>query len=379
VRVLFTATPGYGHVFPMIPLAKAFLAAGHEVRWVTSADLCPVVAGAGLDVTAAGLAGDRLQALEQNLLPRRNALPPDQRAEFMFPARFGEGLAPAMLPELLAIAREWRPDLVVHEHGELAAPLVGRLVGARIVTHAFGGGIPAAFVAEAGERVRALWSEHGLDLPPHAGCYADGFLDICPAAVQSVPIDHVPNRMALRPVAYSGQDTSWEPPPGDDPLVYLTLGTVHVQQPLLALALESLADLDLRVLVALGPEGDQEVLGPHPSNVTLSTWVPQAQVLPHCAVVVSHAGSGTFLGALAAGVPQLCLPQAADQFRNAAGGVRAGAALWLPPDQVSGPAVVTAVQRLLVEPSFRTAAAGVADDVGRMPSPADVVALLVSR
>ena len=46
--------PGYGHVLPMVPLARALLAAGHEVLWATSADACPRVAAAGIETAPAG-------------------------------------------------------------------------------------------------------------------------------------------------------------------------------------------------------------------------------------------------------------------------------------------------------------------------------------
>jgi UDP:flavonoid glycosyltransferase YjiC (YdhE family) len=102
-------------------------------------------------------------------------------------------------------------------------------------------------------------------------------------------------------------------------------------------------------------------------------------VLEQCAVVVSHGGSGTFLGALAQGRPQLCLPQAADQFRNAEGGRRAGAALALMPGEVSPSSLVAAVTRLLDDLTVRDAAVRVAAEIAAMPSPDRVVELLVER
>jgi UDP:flavonoid glycosyltransferase YjiC (YdhE family) len=48
VRVLFSSTFGYGHMFPMYPLARAFLAAGHDVLWATSADAGDRLHAAGL-------------------------------------------------------------------------------------------------------------------------------------------------------------------------------------------------------------------------------------------------------------------------------------------------------------------------------------------
>lgn len=133
----------------------------------------------------------------------------------------------------------------------------------------------------------------------------------------------------------------------------------------------------MRLLVAVGPDADPAALDSQPPNVQVERWVHQPQVLAHCAVVVSHGGSGTFLGALADGLPQLCLPQAADQFRNAEGGRRSGAALVLTPREASSQAVAHAVATLLAEDGFRRAAARVAAEIADMPSPADVVEALV--
>lgn len=38
MRITFAAVPAYGHVFPMVPLAAAAAAAGHDVTLVASDD-----------------------------------------------------------------------------------------------------------------------------------------------------------------------------------------------------------------------------------------------------------------------------------------------------------------------------------------------------
>jgi UDP:flavonoid glycosyltransferase YjiC (YdhE family) len=297
----------------------------------------------------------------------------------MFPAMFGAALTPPMATDLLAVATQWRPDLMIHEHGELASPLVGALLGVPSLTHAFGGGIPAAFVADAGERLEPLWRQHGVEEPPFAGCFAAPYLDICPPSVQIVPLDHLPAIQPLRPVPYAGEVSGTEPDVLSDtsvPLVYLTLGTVSASGTLLSSAIAGIASLDVRLLVTVGPKVEPASLGSLPDHVTVERFVPQTQVLPRASVVVSHAGSGTFLGALGHGVPQLCLPQAADQFRNAEGGVRAGAALTLPPATATPEPIAGAVRRLLTEGAFRDCATAVADEIRAMPSPGDVVSVL---
>ena len=374
MRVLFSSTFGYGHVFPMLPLARAFRDAGHEVLWATSDQATHLVADVGLDTAPAGLSGPALRSGLAPLHARAAEIAPPERAAFMFPQMFGALLAPPMAADLLPLARDWGPDLLVHEHGELAAPVVGAVLGTPSVTHSFGGAIPAEIVASAGRALAPLWSAHGLEPDPYAGCFTAPYLDICPPSVQSVPMDHIPAIQPLRPVAQVRRQL----PAEDPPLVYLTLGTVQNHAPVLPTVAAALAGLPVRVLVTVGPDGDPEALGVLPDNVEVQRWVDQDEVLSRCSVVVSHAGSGTFLGALAAGRPQLCLPLAADQFRNAAGGLRSGAALTLVPGQVTAESVTEAMSQLLDDDEFGARARVVQSEMADMPSPAEVVDRLVS-
>ena len=109
-------------------------------------------------------------------------------------------------------------------------------------------------------------------------------------------------------------------------------------------------------------------LGRLPANVTVRTWVDQADLLPHVDVVVHHGGSGTTLGALTVGVPQLVLPQGADQFANAEALCAAGAALRLLPGDVTADAVAEQVRQLLPgtgEGGHRDAARALAAEIAR--------------
>ncbi len=222
-----------------------------------------------------------------------------------------------------------------------------------------------------------LWRSHGLEVPPYAGAFEHLYLDICPPAVQTVPMGHIPRRQPLRPGTYAGA----EPPDVrsllDDgsgrPLVYLTLGTVQNREALFRELLGAVAALDVRVLVTLGPGADPSTLGPQPAGVRVEAYVAQSAVLPHTDVVVSHAGSGTVLAVLGQGLPQLCLPQAADQFRNAAGVDQAGAGLRMSPQEATPAAVADGVRRLLAEPEFAAAAQRVSAEIAAMPSAEEVV------
>lgn len=93
-------------------------------------------------------------------------------------------------------------------------------------------------------------------------------------------------------------------------------------------------------------------------------------------MVASHGGSGTVLAALGMAIPQLCLPQAADQFINAAAVARSGAGLAVPPGEVGPAAVGSAVRQLLDDPAHRRHAQLVADEIASMPSPDEVASVL---
>ena len=103
----------------------------------------------------------------------------------------------------------------------------------------------------------------------------------------------------------------------------------------------------------------------------------QSAVLPLVDLIVHHGGTGTVLSALEVGLPQLLLPQGADQFFNAEILTAAGAARALPNDAQQPGAIGEAVQALLGDSPERQAAARLRDEIAAMPSPSDVVPALV--
>ena len=380
MRVLFTCNPGFGHVHPMMPLAQALAARGHEVRWAVAPEACARIESAGFGTFPAGIAGADRRAAFDRCLAGVQALAPNQRPERMFPAFFGEVCTPPMLDDLLPVLDTWPPALIVNDASELAAPLAGRLRGVPHVTHAFGALLPESRVAAAATAIAPLWEAHGVEVPPYAGSYDHLYLDIYPPPIRFGSYDHVPQVQALRPVPFDAIDGDVAEPvvAGDRPLVYLTFGTVFNEPRLFAAAMAGVAPLDVDVLVTVGPAADPGALGPVPPNVRVERYVPQTAVLPHCAVVASHAGSGTFLASLGLGIPQLCLPQAADQFINAGQGAASGAAITLGPGEASPDAIADAVGRLLHEPAFAGAARRLSGEIEAMPSPDDVAGVLES-
>ncbi|MGH7171145.1 MAG: glycosyltransferase [Gemmataceae bacterium] len=84
-----------------------------------------------------------------------------------------------------------------------------------------------------------------------------------------------------------------------------------------------------------------------PDEIGHFDYLPLSQVLPRSAALVSHGGIGTVSQALAAGIPQLVMPMAFDQFPNAARLVRLGVTRSLPAKAYRSPAVALALADLL--------------------------------
>jgi UDP:flavonoid glycosyltransferase YjiC (YdhE family) len=237
-------------------------------------------------------------------------------------------------------------------------------------------------VRRAGEEVAPLWRAQGLEPRPYGGLYDHLYLDIYPPSLQVPGGEHLGARQLVRPVAFAGAADEGAHREITDrtgkPLVYLTFGTFFNDGDAFRTALAGIRDVGVGLVVTVGPDGDPGAFGPQPPRVVVERYIPQTLLLPACDVVASHAGSGTMLATLALGIPQLCLPQAADQFLNAAAVARAGAALTLPPGEVSAAGVGEAIRRLLDEGGFRTQARRLAGEIASMPSPEEVVSVLES-
>lgn len=380
MRVLLTSPGLVGHIHPLVPLAVALRSRGHEVRWATGPDGCERVRRAGFDAVSSGLSQAERFAQFEARHPEIRRMPPHERPDVMFGKLFGDVSAPPALADLLAILEEWRPELVINDAGELAAPIAATTIGVPHVTHGFGALLPEARVRRAGDDVAALWRAQGLEPRPYAGVYDHLYLDIYPPSLQPSDADHVVRRQLVRPVAFAGATGAGARADITErtgrPLVYLTFGTVFNDGDAFRTALEGVRATGVGLVVTVGPNGDPEAFGPQPDRVVIERYIPQTQLLPDCDVVASHGGSGTVLAALALGIPLLCLPQAADQFLNAAAVARAGAGIVIAPGDVDEARVGAAIRRLLDDDGYRERARGVAADIAAMPSHDEVVTVL---
>ena len=170
-----------------------------------------------------------------------------------------------------------------------------------------------------------------------------------------------------------GENGDWRPD-GEVPLVLVAASSVFQDQTdLLRRASAALGRLPVRGLVTTGRAVSPDAV-PAPANVRVVRAAPHSVVLAETAVVVTHAGHGSVLKALAAGVPLVCMPMGRDQKDNTVRVLRLGAGVRV--DKSASPDRIAAAVRMLLEkPSYAEAArrfAGtLAEEERTRPSAAD--------
>jgi len=386
VKILFSSWPGYGHLLPMIPLARAAARDGHQVFVASGSDLIGLIDRYGLPTHAAGptLAESYRAAAEANRAAGLTELfsQMDPQMQAMASARnlFGAS-AVRRARDLVPLIDQWRPDLVVHDTLELGGPSAAQRAGIPHATHSYGPLVP--FTGIIAPVLGAALAEAGLP-DPIPGVFASTYLDLCPAGLQPGGTDPWTDVIAVRPSAGDvpvGESlpTAFQDLPHPT-TVYLTLGTVTNEQPeVFRAVLDGCARHAVNVVMTTGPGVDPATVGGERPGVLALRYLSQGLVLPHCTAVVSHCGAGTMFGALSFGLPQLCLPQGTDQPFNALAVAGAGAGVVLNPDQVTADAVADGLDRVLGDPAVRSAALRLRAQIADMPEPADALRLLIDR
>jgi UDP:flavonoid glycosyltransferase YjiC (YdhE family) len=381
MRILFSTRPAFGHVYPLMPLAMAARDAGHDVTFATTGRFLDKLPSAGFPTHDVGLTIE--QARDQVVGGLPGAPMPkgeDGRPDLEFGARmFFDVLARNTARDLAPLLDSIKPDIVVYEQMDFGAAIVANAAGIPAVLHSLSPRMPEEILQMlAYDRLERLWSEFGRGDASLNVFTGDLYLDIFPTCLQQSSFLQDPARVRMRAIPFAEQDARIPAWVGstDRPLVYLTLGTVVAEDKALSPAIDGLATLDADILLALGSAAGSE-LGLLPKNVRVEPFVNQAELWPAVDLFVHHGGSGTLLGALSHGTPQLLLPKGADQFFNADVMAANEMADVLEPRQVTPEAVATLAASAMK--THRRAADAVRDEIAAMPHPREVLESLVDQ
>jgi hypothetical protein len=369
MKVLVVCVPQAGHLNPLLPLAGALVAQGDRVVFATGVDCDGVIARSGAQFhPAGGTEMSWFEALKGRVRGNPgDGLAPERINYYFVPRVFAEIGAVDMIDDVIACGTELEPDLVLFEPYAFAGPLAAAVLGVPGVQHLINPMMPHDVMELANDSVSSLWRSFGHDAPGYAGVYSGSTIEVSP---RSLEVLKVPSgaRLTLRPAPLPSQETKRSSPP----LVYVTLGTVFSNLEVFRTVISGLGTENIEVVVTVGPDLDPADIGPVPANIRVERFIPQADLLPGCSVVVHHGGSGTMFGSLAHGIPQVVVPQGADNFINGDLLQRAGAAKVLLPGEATTERVKNAVGSVLEESSFAESARSLAEEIAAMPSPDEV-------
>jgi UDP:flavonoid glycosyltransferase YjiC (YdhE family) len=368
MRVLVVTAPLLGHTYPVVPLAWELRTAGHEVLLATAGEAVRV-ADSGLPVANVARHFDLRRAMRRMAL-RNPLLARAERAGRAGPrgvvTLFGE-INDDMADGAVALADEWRPDLVVYQ----ALAPVGALVAAR-------------------QRVPAVLCDTTLTDGHHLSFAATGHLSYAcgrhsvpapasPAAViRLAPSSMVGRRPGwpMRYVPYDGSlaDPTWLHEPPARPRIAVVRSTPGdpdgaLMRTVVRAVRRSAPPLEAEVVLVRPDLGHGP---PLPAGVRSVEWVPLSRLLPTCAAIVHHGGTATVLAALLHGVPQLVVPDASERRHNA-GVVHARGVGLVGARRDVTPALL---RRLVTDRALAAAAFEVRVEMTAAPHPAEIAARL---
>ncbi|TKK79067.1 DUF1205 domain-containing protein [Herbidospora galbida] len=393
MRVLFTCYAEKTHFLAMAPLAWALRTAGHEVVVASRPGFAGVITRAGL--TAVGIGRDRDPWRAMGYRPEtvarvRSGLPAPYDATPETPVEtMTEGYRRAvagwhkvvnvpLVPDLVAFARAWRPDLVVWEPTTFAGAVAAKAAGAAHARLLFGLDIFGL--------TRDLYLAGNPAEDPLAdwlGRYTDFSEDLVTGhfTIDQLPpplTGHAPGLtyLPMRYTPYGGPAVvpSWLRTPPARPRVALTLGLVATDRfggyPIdLGRTLDDLRDLDVE-LVATVPR-DHRPPRP-PRNTRLVEFAPLDPLAATCSAVIHHAGFGTLSTVARHALPHLVIPGDVDGPIFADRLTREGVAITAGPDEPLRDHLLD----LLGNPVYTKNAEALKAEIDTVPTPNQLVPTL---
>lgn len=319
MKLLITSLPGYGHLCPLVTLAQAIQAKGHEVAFATSKKVSGIlipetlpVFGSGPEWFEADFAHDTaIHAHPAITLPLHKYL--------------ADVVVPQMMVDVAVVIEQWCPDVILSNEYERTGCVLAEKYN-----------IPFVLVS-AGPRVSREWrrqshaalyavSRNMADLPadpelnymfrrlhlyltPREYIYDDRY---CEADNEfGVRLEVTDSSTSIKHF-----DTSIIDPTRKK--VFCTFGTVfNKNAELIDVVVKAFENSPYQLIVTHSPGMNTQLANKDKNCIFLPEYIPLTQLAPHMDLFITHGGTSTLLTLLQYGKPFYLLPQGADQHTNA--------------------------------------------------------------
>jgi len=423
-KFLFTVWPFTGHIHPNLSIAQELQRRGHEVAFYTGCKARPAVERAGFRFFPLKKVDE--ERLEFLVISSDGILSLASKPLRLL-TRWREwtlGTLGAQLEDLHEILAAWSPDaivcdptvwapfLILHETKNIPVAVFSLIPAC----HVSGRdapilGIPLPRARNAFQRIRARLLRRASDLmlrgirrevnvvrQSHGlsplRCTVTDFAAQMPLYLvpNSPEMDYErddlpPSVHYVGPCLWKGADITELPDwvkqlPQDQPWIYASEGTVHLEPRLLRAVAQGLANLPVQVILTTGRHRDPDTLdlGPRPlaPNIHLHQWVPLNALLPKLSGLITVGGPSTLMAALEIGLPVVIVPFTWDHPESAWRVAESGAGVRISYGQCTPERMRNAVERILKEPSFRRNAKRLAASFARYGGAARAADLISS-
>ena len=365
-----------------LPTAVELMRSGHEVLWATGRELQSQLAAQGVPVHILHETGWRWPppppiqkgaASEEEFQRLRMVRSLDQWLDV-------KRVRAATL-DLVEVARRFRPHLIVSEMFTAAAGIAAELLGVPFAVAGWpamqtqspdpSDGPPGSVRELAQARVNACcrhfgvsgvnWALEGPAALRSPSLHLTYWSPRWYAGARLLPQTQMVGGIAPPPLP---RDAPWlDQLPADRPWIFVTLGTAFTRDVnFFVIAARAAAEVGGVPILAVG--NGFEAVGTErgwsrrevdalrnslPQHSVVVERIRFAEVLPNVAAAIHHGGAGTTHALVTHGIPQIVVPKAADQARQASGVARSGVGYHIPPKQLTVSLAVRALQNILAD------------------------------
>ena len=390
MRIGFLSLPVPGHLNPMTALARKLQSRGHDVVFMSLADVAPFVEAAGLPFVPCSETAYPAGSLGK-LVRRLSELSGEEALHFTVNAMM-KGYTASLFESLPDTLSKAGVDGIVLDQYQPYVELIPMhlrmpFVQVSNALHVdYTGRTPICFVdwpyetgvdalarnMEGVRRARRLLEpvtavaqayakEVGLSVDwnnPHSTLSPLAWVTQCPREFDFGCAPDFPQFHYAGPF-HDGRgrmdfDFPWQQLTGE-PIVYASMGTL--QNGLIdifrSITQAAVGLKELQFVLAVGGQLDPKQLGDVPANVVVVSHAPQIEILKRSSLCITHAGLNTVLESLSSGVPMLALPITNDQPGVAARIANKKVGVVISPDQASPENFVAAIKRVLGDSTVR--------------------------
>jgi UDP:flavonoid glycosyltransferase YjiC (YdhE family) len=407
LRILFASLAADGHFNPLTGVAVHLRDAGHDVRWYTGASYAGRLQKLGIPHFPFERALEINAETLPQLYPERARLRGPALIRFDFEHVFVVN-AEAYFEDVREIDRDFAFDVLLADAGFMAARLIREVMGkhvvgfgllpilatspdvppnfsglrparnraGRLVHRAMGGAMDRLVLAHGRKLYNQALTRHGL--APITGSVFDEFYGYHDVLFQNgVPAFEYPRRRPSPNLRFAGllaphrNGTAPVPLPldgiaTDRTVILVSQGTIDNHDPgkLIVPALEGLLPTGALVIVGTGHKNTDELRRRFPAdNAVIEDYVDFESVLQRADVFVCNGGYGSTLLSLSKGVPLVAAGVMEGKNDINAHVEHFGVGINLHRETPSPAQIRAAVERVLSEPSFRSRAAEIRDEL----------------